>query len=79
VFHPFFVSSDFCHHGSGGAAVDSAQSQQVQYLSPRKDFKLITCLVQESWSSKVCCQILTQQQEQQQQYAAALGVVAVAH
>jgi hypothetical protein len=47
--HLFFIYN-FCHHG---CAVDSAPSQQDPYLSPQKDFKLIVCLVQELWWSKV--------------------------
>jgi hypothetical protein len=47
-----FVLSHFCHHGSGGAAVNSP-SQQDPYLSPRKDFKLIASFVQELWPFKV--------------------------
>jgi hypothetical protein len=39
-----FFSSNFCHHGSGGAAVDSPPSQQDPYLSIRKGFKLLALL-----------------------------------
>jgi hypothetical protein len=42
-----FLISNFCHHGSGGAAVDYPPSQQDPYLSHHKYFKLITCSVEE--------------------------------
>jgi hypothetical protein len=53
VHYTHFFSSNFCHHGSGGAALDSVPIQQDPYLSPHKDFKLIACSVQELWWSKV--------------------------
>jgi hypothetical protein len=74
--HYFLFSSNFCHHGSGGSAVDSLPSQQDPYLSPCEDFKLIACSVQEIWLFKVVlpnCDATagavrsTQQQQQQQQ------------
>jgi hypothetical protein len=50
----FLFRSYFCHHGSGGgAAIDSAPSQEEPYVSPCKDIKLLACLVQELWCSKV--------------------------
>jgi hypothetical protein len=52
LFNLFF-SYNFCHHGSGGATVESPSSQQDPYLLPQKDFKLIACWVQELGSSKV--------------------------
>jgi hypothetical protein len=39
-----FFSYKFCHHSSGGAAVNSALSQKDTYLSPQKRF-LINCLL----------------------------------
>jgi hypothetical protein len=60
ALHAHIFSSNFCHHGSSGAAVDSPPSQQDPYLSPQKDVKLIACSVQELWCFKVCFQILTQ-------------------
>jgi hypothetical protein len=54
-----FFSFDFCHYGSGGAAVDSPPTQQDPYLSPQFLFILIACSVPEIWPFKVCCQILT--------------------
>jgi hypothetical protein len=34
-------------------AENASPSQEDPYLSPREDFKLIACLVQELWCSKV--------------------------
>jgi hypothetical protein len=45
--------SNFGHRGGGGAAIDSAPSQEDPYLSPCEDFKSITFLVQELLCSKV--------------------------
>jgi hypothetical protein len=38
----FFLILISATNGYGGAAVDFALSQEDPYLSPRKDFKLIT-------------------------------------
>jgi hypothetical protein len=48
-----FLSSNICHHGSGGASVDSAPSQEDPYISPRKDLKSIACLVQKLYFFKL--------------------------
>jgi hypothetical protein len=50
-------------------AANGSGCQKDAYLSPRKDFKLFASSVQELWSSKVCCQIVTHQ------YAAAVEAV----
>jgi hypothetical protein len=42
-----FVPSNFCHHDSGGAAVDSPPSQPDPYLSHCKGLKLFASSVQE--------------------------------
>jgi hypothetical protein len=44
------ILQDFLEHQ---AAVNASPSQEDPYLSLRKDFKLITCSVQDLWCSKV--------------------------
>jgi hypothetical protein len=69
VFHTLYFSSNFFHHGSCGAAVDSAPSQEDPYSSPIENFKSIACSVQELLCFKVgvencdLCSSSTQQQQ----------------